>query len=88
MSDTPSNSDIIQALHHHDVRLVRLESKVDSLDRDVTAQAGRMDRATQKLEELAEAVAGLEGTQKMIFWLVATLLPGIAVLELWDRLFA
>ncbi len=87
MSDqNPSNSDIITALHQHDVRLVRLEADMEGLQRDVTAQSGRMDRATAKLEELAEAVAGLEGTQKLIFWIVATGIPLIAGLELWDRI--
>ena len=86
MSDAPSHSDIITALHEHDVRLVRLEGAVSGIERDVLAQAGRMDRAAEKLEQLAEAVAGLQGTQKMIFWIVATGIPLIGALELWDRL--
>jgi len=85
--DQPTNQDIIAALHSHDVRLVRVEAEVNSLQRDVTAQAGRMDRATAKLEELAEAVAALTGTQRMIFWIVASGIPLIAGLELWERLF-
>lgn len=87
MPDSPSNSDIINVLHEHDVRLVRLEGEVTSIQRDVTHQGTRMDRAAERLEQLAEAVARLDGTQKMIFWIVATLLPLIASLELWDRLF-
>lgn len=87
MSDQPpTHNDILTALHSHDVRLVRLESEVSAVQRDVIAQAGRMDKAAEKLEQLAEAVAGLEGTQKLIFWIVATGIPIIAGLELWDRL--
>lgn len=82
----PSHADIISVLHQHDVRLVRLESDMGSLQRDATAQAGRMDRAFEKLEELATAVAGLQGTQRMIFWIVATGIPLVVGLELWDRL--
>jgi hypothetical protein len=82
----PSNADIIGALHKHDVRLVRLESDMEGLQRDVTAQAGRMDRAAAKLEELAEAVAAMSGVQRAILFIVASGIPIILGLELWDRL--
>ena len=84
--DNPSNADILGALHQHDIRLVRLEADMEGLQRDVTTQASRMDRVVAKLEELAETVAGLEGTQKMIFWIVATGIPLILGLDLWSRI--
>ena len=79
-------SEIIRALHEHDVRLVRVEGIVGTLDRDMTAQAGRMDRASEKLEQLAEAVSALGAGQKMILLIVGTGIPLIAGMELWDRL--
>jgi hypothetical protein len=73
-------------MHKHDVRLVRLESEVGSIHRDMATQTGRMDRAAEKLEELAEAVAGLTGTQKTVLWIVGTGIPLIVFLDLWERL--
>jgi hypothetical protein len=84
--EQPTNGDIMGALHQHDLRLVRLEGKVDGLDRDVTRNGTRTDLAFQKLEDLAEAVAKLSGGQRLILLIVGVGIPLIAGLELWDRI--
>jgi chromosome segregation ATPase len=82
---------IIDALQAHDRRLTRVEATLDEVSKSAQQRDDRLDRISARVEAIADLfgaqLATLTARQQILFWLAITLLPMIAALELWDRLF-
>jgi hypothetical protein len=71
---------ILDAIHDHDRRLIRVETELKGLHTEVGGLASHITR-------LAEHVAELRGSSRWVFWIVTTGVPAIMALQIWDRLF-
>ena len=76
MSD---QQEIMQALHDHDRRLVKVETELHGLHKEVGVLRAQ-------LESLIDHVGELKGSHKLILAIVGFGVPAIIALELWNRI--
>jgi hypothetical protein len=84
--DHPTHQDILDKLHLHDLRLVRVEERQSAMAGEQADQSRRLDTLSARIERLGDLIAGLSAQQRLILAFLAVGLPVIAGLELWDRL--
>lgn len=77
MSD--EQQEILQALHDHDRRLVKVETELHGLHREVSV-------LRTQLAQLIGDVGSLSGGQKIILAIISIGVPLIAGLQIWGAL--
>lgn len=84
MSVESGQRDILATLHQHDLRLTRVEERQSAMAGEIAEQTKRLEKLADKIEQLSELAASLDGRQKLILTIILIGIPLIVGLEIWN----